>query len=140
MFFVGTYTPKLDASGRFFMPSKLRDQLKQTFYITPQKEGCLAIWTEEGFVNQAATVRGGGPTDTQEDRDFLRLFASSATDQAPDGQGRVGIPPELRRYAGLTKDIAVLGVFDHVEIWDEAKWAEYRSAKEKVFAQRGEEN
>ena len=52
----------------------------------------------------------------------MRVFLSGASDEVPDKQGRVTIPPALREYAGLTKDCTVIGAGARVEIWDTAAW------------------
>jgi MraZ protein len=62
------------------------------------------------------------------------MVASGASDELPDSQGRVVIPPPLRTYAGLEKEIVVIGAFNRLEVWDQAAWADYSAAQEEAFA------
>jgi MraZ protein len=69
----------------------------------------------------------------------LRIFLSGASDEIPDKQGRVTIPQALRSYAGLGKELVVIGVGSRAEIWDSAAWSEYLAAKENSFSEISEE-
>ena len=131
--FLGTYTPKLDDKGRFFLPAKFREQLATGLVITRQQDRCLAIWPTEAFlaeVSNAAT----GPSTVRGVREYQRMVASGASDELPDSQGRVTVPPPLRAYAGLSKEIVVIGAFNRLEVWDPATWAAYSAAQEEAFA------
>ena len=66
------------------------------------------------------------------------MLASGASDDTPDKQGRITIPPHLRTYAGLDKDCVVVGALDRVEIWDAQAWEDYSAAKESAFAELDE--
>ena len=72
-------------------------------------------------------------------RAYQRYLFAGTDEQRPDGQGRVSIAPELRRYAGLTKECVVIGAINRLEIWDEAAWAEYSEAQEESFAELSDE-
>ncbi|MEA4943016.1 MAG: division/cell wall cluster transcriptional repressor MraZ [Propionicimonas sp.] len=136
--FLGTFTPKLDDKGRFFLPAKFREQLNEGLVITRAQDRCLAIWEPERFaeeVQKAAT----GPSTVQRVRAYQRMVSSGASDDTPDGQGRVTIPQSLREYAGLTKEIVVIGAYNRLEVWDAATWAEYSAAAEEEFASLDEE-
>lgn len=131
--YLGTFTQKLDDKGRLFLPAKFREQLRKGLVITRQQERCLAIWPADVFaaeVERAAT----GPSTSQRIREYQRMVASGASDESPDAQGRVTVPPALRTYAGLVKDIVVIGAINRLEIWDQEKWAEYAAAQEEAFA------
>ena len=102
--FLGTYMPKLDEKGRFFLPAKYRDELGAGLVITRGQDRSLAIYpmaTFEAMTQQVAAA----PTTLRQVRDFQRMVASSASDEVPDRQGRVTIPAALRTYAGLGKEI-----------------------------------
>ena len=66
------------------------------------------------------------------------MLASGASDEIPDKQGRITIPPHLRAYAGLDKDCVVVGAIERVEVWDAAAWEQYSTAKEPAFAELNE--
>lgn len=136
--FLGTYTPKLDDKSRFFLPAKFREALASGFVMTRQPDRCLAVWPKEAFLAQVQET-AGGPSVAPKNRAFMRMIASGASDESADAQGRVVIPQPLRDYAGLTKDVVVIGAFDHVEVWDQAEWAAYSASQEEVFAHLGEE-
>lgn len=124
MVFMGTFTPRLDEKGRLFLPAKFREQLAEGVVVTRGQEKCLVVWPRKVFEAEAAAVMAN-PQGLKESRAIARTFFSGAEEGAPDKQGRVVIPPLLRAYAGLTKDVAVIGVGTRVEIWDQARWLEY---------------
>jgi MraZ protein len=75
------------------------------------------------------------PISSRQSRDYLRVFLSGASDEVPDKQGRVTIPQNLRKYAGLDRDLAVIGVGTRAEIWDAQAWEDYLSEKESAFSE-----
>ena len=136
--FLGTFTQKLDDKGRLILPAKFRDQLGDGLVITRQQERCLAVWPTAVF--QAEVERAAaGPSTSRGVREYQRMVASGASDESPDSQGRVVVPPSLRQYAGLSKEIVVIGAINRLEVWDAAKWAEYSAEKESAFAALDEE-
>ncbi len=135
--FLGTHTPKLDEKGRLILPAKFRDELADGLVITRFQERCLAIWPIATFVEVAQSVRG--TSSSQQVRDYQRMLASGASDETPDKQGRITIPPKLREWASLTKDVVVIGAMNRLEIWDEAAWTAYSEEQEEAFAELSEE-
>ncbi len=136
--FVGTYTPRLDAKGRLFLPAKFREQLEEGLVVTRGQERCLNVYSLPGFT--ALTERLGGASQTNKAvRGYVRMLTSGAFDQVPDKQGRINVAPLLRDYAGLTKDVVVIGSMDHVEIWEPANWQTYLEEQEQQFADLSEE-
>lgn len=131
--FLGTHTPKLDDKGRFVLPSRFRDDLADGLIIAKSQEHCLAIYTPAEFTQQAQAALSGSAT-LRGTRDFQRSFAAGASEETPDKQGRVTIPPLLRAYAGLDKDIAVIGAFNRIEVWDLAAWTAYETEQDEAFA------
>ena len=134
--FLGTHTPKLDEKGRLILPAKFRDELAEGLVVTRFQERCLAIWPMATFVEVAQTVRGA--SSSQQVRDYQRMLASGASDETPDKQGRITIPPHLRAYAGLDKECVVVGAINRVEVWDAATWEEYSQEKESAYADLNE--
>jgi MraZ protein len=67
-------------------------------------------------------------------RSYSRVFFASAHDEVPDKQGRVSIPSHLREYAGLDRDVVVIGASSRVEIWDTAAWETYLAESEDDFS------
>ena len=136
--FLGTHTPKLDEKGRFFLPAKFREELAGGLVVTRGQDRSLAIYPIDTFVEMTRQV-AAAPETVKRVRDFQRMLAAQASDEVPDKQGRVTIPPLLRSYAGLDKDIVVVGAINRVEVWDIATWNEYSAAQEAVFAEMNEE-
>ncbi|MDO4935326.1 MAG: division/cell wall cluster transcriptional repressor MraZ [Phascolarctobacterium sp.] len=121
--FNGEYAHTIDDKGRFTMPTKLRDALRDGFYITRGLDGCLNMYDSEQWKVFEAKL-AALPTTNKSARDFVRFFVSGAVDSAYDKQGRVLLPPNLREYAKLDKDIIIAGVITHCEIWDAVAWQE----------------
>ena len=97
--FLGTYTPKLDDKGRLTLPAKFRDELRGGLMITKGQDHCLYVFTRDAFAELARKV-ASAPLTSESARVFQRNLFSGTDEQNPDGQGRIAITPELRRYAG----------------------------------------
>ena len=136
--FLGTHFPKVDDKNRFVLPAKFREELRGGLVIAKGQERCLAIYTVEEFQRQAQAAING-PSTLRGIRDYQRMFAAGASQEVLDSQGRVTIPPVLRGYAGLDKEIAVIGAFNRVEVWDLAAWEAYQAAQDEEFARMDEE-
>ncbi|HEY7106495.1 MAG TPA: division/cell wall cluster transcriptional repressor MraZ [Acidimicrobiia bacterium] len=121
--FLGEYQHSLDAKGRVILPARFRDQLATGAFVTKGRGGCLFVFTPEEFEDVASTVREQSKRGAKE-LNAARVFFSGAVDVTPDKQGRVALPANLREYAGLTRDVVVLGVFSRIEIWDRERWSE----------------
>lgn len=132
--FLGLFNPKLDDKGRLALPAKWREQLAEGLVITRGQDRCLNIWSNEGFRGYAAKLKTI-PMTNKAGRDYVRMVASGASDLVPDKQGRFTIPPLLREYAGLNKDLAVVGMFERIEVWDAPAWAVAEAQREDAFAE-----
>lgn len=121
--FLGEYQHSLDAKGRVILPSKFRDQLANGAYMAKGSDGCLFVYTAEEFEAVAAEARELAKRGARE-RQAARSFFAGAADIVPDKQGRVAVPPHLREFAGLERDVVVAGIFSRIEIWDAARWRE----------------
>lgn len=136
--FLGTYTPRLDEKGRLILPAKYREELGNGLVLTRGQERCIYVFSArefERFLEQAQSA----PIASKQARDFNRVFLSGASDEVPDKQGRVTIPPPLRRYAGLDREVTVVGVGARAEIWDTASWDSYLLEQEQSFSETDEE-
>jgi len=138
MFFMGTYTPKLDEKGRLFLPAKFRDRLAEGVVVTQGQENCLVVWPEDVFMQEAARAQQT-PLTSRGARDYARVLFAGAEQSSPDKQGRISISPLLRAYAGITKDVVVIGVMDRIEIWEPTRWTEYSAAAQAKFAELDED-
>ena len=136
--FLGTHSPRLDEKGRLILPAKFREQLEEGVVVTRGQERCLYVFTVAEFARLADQLRQA-PVTSKQARDYLRVFLSGASDEMVDRQGRVTIPTALRTYAGLSRDCAVIGAGQRVEIWDAAAWDSYLAEQEQVFAEQAVE-
>jgi MraZ protein len=136
--FLGTHTPRLDDKGRLFLPAKFRDRLAGGLVVTRGQERCLYVFPMDEFLRVAETMKTA-PVTSKAVRDYLRVFLSGASDEIPDRQGRVTVPPTLREYAGLTRDCTVIGAGSRVELWDTTAWSSYLASTEQAFADQSEE-
>ena len=116
----GQYEHTIDAKGRLFIPAKLRQELGSTFHVTVGQDHCLSIYSDESWAVFMDKLKGMSYNEVKRLRG---LFAYGA-DCEPDAQGRILLPAKLREYAGLEKDVVVIGSFDRVEIWNAQRWAE----------------
>ena len=136
--FFGTYTPRLDDKGRLFLPAKFRDELAEGLVVTRGQERCLYVWSMEEFQKLTERLREV-PVTNKAARDYVRMFFAGASDETPDKQGRVTVPPMLREYASLSKDCIVIGAMNRIEIWDSVSWQTYSDAQEQAFADLSED-
>jgi MraZ protein len=136
--FLGTYAPKLDDKGRVILPSKFWDELSGGLVITRGQERCLYVFTEREFENLHDKIRQA-PVTSKQARDFLRVFLSGASQERPDNQHRITIPSSLREYAGLGRELTIIGAGSRAEIWDTASWNAYYESTEAEFADTAEE-
>jgi MraZ protein len=136
--FLGTHTPRLDEKGRLFLPAKYREELAGGLVITKGQDRCLYVFpvAEFGRITEAMSA---APVTPKGLRDYSRVLFASASDETPDKQGRITIPPGLREYAGLTRDCAVIGANTRLEIWDSAAWESYLAEQEDAFSAASEE-
>jgi MraZ protein len=136
--FFGTYTPRLDDKGRIFLPAKFRDELAEGLVVTRGQERCLYVWSMEEFTKLTERLRDTSVTNKSA-RDYVRMFFAGASDETPDKQGRITIPPALRSYAALTRDCVVIGANTRLEIWDSQAWETYLEQQEQQFSDLSEE-
>ncbi len=136
--FFGTYTPKLDDKGRLFLPAKFRDELAEGLVVTRGQERCLYVWSMDEFGKLTDRLREA-PVTNKVTRDYIRMFFAGASDETPDKQGRITIPPMLRDYASLSKECIVIGAMNRIEIWDAGSWQSYSHEQEQAFADLSEE-
>ena len=100
-------------------------------YVTSEEDGCLAVWRPDEFDMKANEIRERARSG---ERDVQRAFFAGAMEASPDRQGRVAIPQGLREFAALERDVVVVGLFDHIEIWDAAAWRRTKQVGEQRLA------
>jgi MraZ protein len=136
--FLGTFSPRLDDKGRLFLPAKFREGLAGGIVITKGQERSLRVFPHAEFERITERLRDV-PMTAKGARDYQRMMFAGAHDEVPDRQGRITVPPPLRAYAGLDRDLAVVGMNTHLEIWEANAWAEYEASQEESFSSLSEE-
>ncbi|MDO5751667.1 division/cell wall cluster transcriptional repressor MraZ [Arthrobacter sp.] len=131
--FLGTHSPRLDEKGRIILPAKFREELASGLVLTKGQENCIYVFSAREF-EKVLTQMQDAPLSNMAARDYIRIFLSGASDEVPDKQGRVTIPATLRAYAGLEKELVVIGAGSRAEIWDATAWQNYLAAKETAFS------
>jgi MraZ protein len=133
MFLTGAFGRSIDEKLRVAIPRRLREawgcDRQQGIYIAPGTDQSLALYAEEAFARLADRLAQASPT-RQDVRTFNRLFYARAQRVELDSQGRVRVPPELAELARLDKEVVLLGVQDHIEIWAADRWKSYLAERQ----------
>lgn len=136
MLLTGVFSRSIDEKLRVAVPKRLREALacehRRGIYIAPGTDQSLALYTEETFTRLAERLAQASPT-RQDVRTFNRLFYARAQRVELDPQGRIRIPPELAELAHLDKEVMLLGVQDHVEIWAADRWKSYLAERQSHY-------
>jgi MraZ protein len=131
--FLGEYQHTLDPKGRAILPSAFREELAEGLVMTVGLDHCLTVHPTADWQRVIEGLRSLRTTDRRE-RMFARVMLSSAHAEELDKQGRVTIPARLREYAGLTKELTVVGADSRIELWDSRRWETYRDEAMADFA------
>lgn len=139
--FLGEYQHSLDNKGRVAIPARFRDKLSTGAIITRGLDNCLFVFSPKDWEVLAQKITAL-PLSQANSRAFSRLMLSGAMDVELDSQGRILVPDYLRKYAGLSRQAVIAGVYNRMEIWDTAAWEKYKqkteSAADEVAEQLGE--
>ena len=134
MMFLGTYEPKLDDKGRVILPARFREDMEGGIVLTRGQEHCIYAFPAQEFEKMTVELRRA-PLSSKQARDYVRVLLSGAYKEVPDKQGRITLPPDLRKYAGLDRELTVIGAGSRAEIWNSQAWNDYLSVQEDVFSQ-----
>jgi MraZ protein len=138
---LGEYQHNLDIKGRVAIPAKFREKLNAGAIITRGIDNCLFVFANAEWDTLAKKLIAL-PLAQANSRAFVRLMLAGASDVELDNQGRILIPDYLRVYAGLKKNVIVAGLYNRVELWDEAAWTTYKkkteSSSEEIAEKLGE--
>jgi MraZ protein len=130
--FLGEHQHSLDSKGRVILPARFRERLARGLVFAPSQDRCIDVYPLTAFERRIEELRAV-PREDQRARAYLRMLHAGAHEETPDAQGRVVIPPRLRAYAGLDRDLNINGADEKVEIWDRATWATYRDEAEDAY-------
>src|SRR5262245_16269436 len=134
MLLTGTYPRTLDDKKRLGLPKRIREQLGDPtrLFVTPGQDQSLLIYSQADLERRAEKLDQSPATDA-EVRVFRRLFFAQAETVEVDRNGRVLIPERLVQFAGLTHEVILLGVRDHLEVWEAGRWQQYVSQNASRF-------
>lgn len=127
---IGQYEHSIDAKKRLSLPAKFRGELGEKVVITCGVDNCLVVYTEKEWI-EISDKLSKLPVSQSEARSYTRIMLAGAMEATLDKLGRILIPDYLKNYAGLVKDVIVCGLVNRLEIWDSAKWEEYKTKAEK---------
>ncbi len=127
---IGEYRHTIDTKKRLAIPSKLRRELGSKAVITRGLDNCLFIFPLSQW-NKLVEKLSKLPLGQKDTRGFIRLMLAGASEVKLDQLGRILIPDYLKQYAGLKKNTVIAGVYNRLEIWDEAKWNLFKQSTEK---------
>ena len=136
---IGEYTHVLDAKNRVIVPMKFREregaggELSSEFILTRGTENCLFLYNVDAWKRLERAMLQRGVLPDEERRRFLRLFSAGGVACECDRQGRILVPEKLRKFAGLSREVAWIGVGDRMELWDVARWRAYETENMKRF-------
>lgn len=129
--FIGEYIHTIDHKRRLAIPSKFRKSLGKKAVVAQGLDKCLVIYPIDEW-NKKASKLENLPDGQMQARTFARLILSGASDAELDNLGRVLIPEHLKEYASLERNVAVLGLSNRIELWNQDKWQAYKKEKEKA--------
>lgn len=135
--FLGEYRHSVDSKGRVFIPARYRGLENQRFFVNLGLDGCLSVFTEEGWSIQQARINEMDMMK-KDARDFKRIYFSKAAEGVCDKQGRINLPAALILEAHIGKEVVIVGVSDHFEIWNTERWEEYQREVSKRYEELAE--
>ena len=136
--FFGSYSHNLDDKGRLVIPSKMRDELGVKAYILKGFDGALSIYKESDFQNLVSELKTLA-FNKKNSRAYLRIQLASACELDIDRQGRALLPTQLLSKYKIGKEVIVIGMLDHIEVWNKADYENYENTADSSFEEIAEE-
>ena len=134
--FYGEYEHSIDKKGRLIVPSKFRDSFKEydieKLYVTRGLDKCLFMFTENEWKTQESKFKAV-PFTKSEARKFNRIYFAGAVQIECDKQGRILIPKYLKDFAGIKRDVMIIGVSNRIEVWAREAWQAYYNNSKESF-------
>ncbi len=124
----GTYEHNVDTKGRLFIPACLREELGESFYLSVGTDNYVAMYPQSMW----DTIQDKFKGLSMENSDTMKVLFANTRKVELDSQGRIVIPPFLREFAGLTREIVILGLPNRAEIWAAETWAEKHQTAETI--------
>ena len=130
--FFGQFNHSIDEKNRLMIPRRMREEAGVKVFILKGFDGCISIYkasTFESIVEKISTLS----FNLKDSRDYIRNQLASAFEIDVDKQGRIQIPTQIMNKYGLSKEVKVIGVGDHFEVWNASKYAEYEKSVDENF-------
>ena len=122
MAFRGHFDYSLDAKNRLNIPPRFRAAFSGGVVLAKGLEACIAIWTPDGFERYTETFLAGLNPLSADRRKLTRFFAGGSFDVDLDSAGRVTLNNQLMGHGQIHKDVVLVGVIDHLQVWDRERW------------------
>jgi MraZ protein len=139
--FYGEYEHTTDRKGRLIIPAKFREIFKENLverlFVTRGLDKCLFLFSEEEWKLQEQKFKSI-PFTKLEARKFNRLYFSGASEVIPDKQGRILIPRNLKEFAGIKREVVIIGVSNRIEIWSKELWNGFYESSKESFEETAE--
>ncbi len=119
----GKYHHALDTKARLIIPAKIKEQLGSPITVLRGSDKCLTLYSAEEWANYAEKISALPRTQV---REITRYLYSNSIEVQPDSQGRVLLPPDMLKFAGIVKNVITVGCGRYAEIWAEEVWNEQR--------------
>jgi MraZ protein len=134
--FRGSYEHTIDHKGRISIPARFRRQLsgdaEETFVILRGLESCIALYPSDEFRRLDERLRGRSFSD-ENNRRYQRMMLFDSRDETLDAQGRIALPPRLIAHAKLAKDVLIVGLLDHLEVWKPELFESYLQSSNRSY-------
>lgn len=134
--FRGSFTHTIDHKGRVSIPARYRRQLSgeadETFVVLRGLETCIALYPSDEFRHLDERMRARSFAD-ESNRRYQRMMLVDSRDETLDAQGRVALPPRLIAHAELKKDVLIVGMLDHLELWNPELFESYLKSSTKSY-------
>lgn len=125
--FRGAHYHTVDDKGRVIIPLRFRTELGNQFVITKGLDRCLFVYREDDFSEMEKKLQAQPALDRHTIR-LQRWFSAEALETSVDNQGRVAIPSNLREFAGIDEETAIVGAGSRIEIWSRAGWDAFNAS------------
>jgi len=136
--FLGSYDYSIDDKGRLVIPSKFRNEIGDTLYLMKGYDGCISIYKESDFQKALDNLQKL-QFEREKARLHLRVLLETVVELTIDKAGRIQIPVKTLQKYTIGKQVKVIGLLDHFEIWDNDAWEKYRDDHEKDFEKDAED-
>ncbi len=131
--FVGQFQHSLDDKGRLILPAKFRRDFENGGHLSPNVDGCVALWTPGEFTRKSSEYLEAGRSGTAEERRQSRFWATNSSEVDIDRQGRFALPQVIREFGHLDGDVIIAGNLDHIELWNLDRYTAQVNAAEEAF-------